>query len=50
MWDEVVDGRIHSHYELKKFQGIGHSFRQAKYAAAAAALHTVTRTAVPGTY
>jgi hypothetical protein len=35
-------------YEVRKFQGIGHTFRDAKYSAAAAGLITLTMAILPG--
>ena len=48
IWEEVKDGRIVKKFAVKQYQGIGHSFRQAKYQAAAAGLLTLNKAVLPG--
>ena len=48
LWEEIVDGRVVKTWKAKRYQGIGHTFRQAKYAAAAAGLLTLNKAVPPG--
>ena len=50
IWEEVKDGRIVKKFAVKQFQGIGHSFRQAKYQAAAAGLLILNKAVLPGAH
>jgi hypothetical protein len=47
MWHRIVDGEITGKYEIRKYQGMGNTLREAKYAAANSALVNMGN-AMPG--
>ena len=46
-WHELINGEPRSYFDVKKFQGIGKSTREAKYACVSSAL-AILRKQMPG--